>query len=166
MLKKFLFVILILSSVIIIGQATDIVSKALPIGAIIINDRVFLQWQDTDGFLQSQEIAPFAEISQDDNVVSLSKLPTLLVKDEYTAWIWQRDDQIVKVMLAPRTYLIKLKAIDPALRRLLATDGRWFDVSDNVALNRLVVGESVHVYLSFDGKLERILPDERESKTM
>ncbi len=142
-------------------QAQSYVTKASNLVFLGLDKKNYLQFKTPDG-KGVLEIADKAEIILDDTTITIAKLQTEIEKDAYAAWIYQSDSKIVKIILTKNCYQIRIKAIDPAGKRLLSCDGYWYSVLHDVALNRYVAGDKVNVYLSFDGQLERILPLERE----
>ncbi|HHY18849.1 MAG TPA: hypothetical protein GX522_03035 [Firmicutes bacterium] len=158
MLRRHLviFVILFVFCGICSTRAKELTTKVCPLGVVFLEDRIYLQYQNSDGLYISNELVHSAEIKKDDKEISLSELQEIIADNQYAAWIWQKESKIVKLLFSKKCYQIKIQAIDPAQRRLLSVDGRWYDIKDTVAINRLVAGETVNIYLSFDEKLERI----------
>lgn len=146
-------------------QAQCYVTKANSLVFLSLDNKNYLQFKTPDG-KGVLEIAIKAEITLDDSAISIARLQTEVQKDEYAAWLYQSDEKIVKIILTKNCYQIRIKAIDPAGKRLLSCDGYWYFVLQDVALNRYVAGDKVNVYLSFDGQLERILPLDRELQSL
>ncbi len=146
-------------------QAQGYVTKANSLVFLALDNKNYLQFKTPDG-KGVLEIAGKAEILLDDSAITIARLQTELQKDEYAAWIYQNENKIVKIILTKNCYQIRIKAIDPAGKRLLSCDGYWYLVLQDVALNRYVAGDKVNIYLSFDGQLERISPLDRELQSL
>lgn len=141
----------------VLANTTTDVYKAILLGVVNRDNKTFIQYLTPEDKINISEFGNSTEIIYKEEEVMLEDLAKLLADDEYSAWIWEYDNRVTKMMVAKNNYQIRIKAIDPALNRVLSTDGRWFNVARDVALNRLVAGELVDVYLSFDGSLNRIL---------
>lgn len=145
----------------IINNETNYVTKASAISVTTIDNKLFLLFRSPEGNC-NLEVDPLVVILLDDNMITKDDFLTLK-KDDYSAWVWQLNNRVIKIVLAKNSYQIKIKAIDPSKKRLLSLDGRWYNINEEVAIHHLVAGQIVNVSLSFDGSLERILPIERES---
>lgn len=139
---------------------TSSVTKAILTGVVTEGGSIYLRYRTPMEELVISEVTEGTKILLEDVEISAEQLKTLVESDEFSAWIWLSGRQATKVMLAKNVYQIRIKAIDPALKRLCSVDGRWYYVEHDVAIHRLVAGELVNVHLSFDGTLAKIVPAE------
>ncbi|MDD2430671.1 MAG: hypothetical protein PHD88_02525 [Firmicutes bacterium] len=164
-IKMVIFAILVLFFCNITTRAEVVtingVTKAILTRIVTEGGKDYLQYRTPEEDLHIAEIDLNTQIvAYNDKLITNQDLKELIEDSQYSAWVWSYNNKISKMMIAKNVYSIRIKAIDPALKRLLSVDGRWYNVSCDVALNHLIAGELVNVYLSFDGSLERILPAE------